>query len=201
MNKVIRFNQILVLLWNDYCVFNDLEPFSSSWRGHYAFVRLWFFFPLSARNLPKRGNRAHWSYFLRIILSTAFLSFFGYYLYLGQYSFMLIMYYSRTVFFYVYYVLFLSVHLEIGGVIFFILQRENVKLQKKHLELSPVTSKNTWAEASEDHWFIVRKDFGLDSWHFQSSKGHSVGNPSIRLVTWNVLLLCLEDSFTNLCYS
>lgn len=78
--------------------------------------------------------------------------------------------------------------------VLFILQREGVKLQKKHLELSPITSKNTWAKALEDQWFIVRKDFGLDSWHFQSSKGHSVGNPSIRLVIWNVLLLCLEDS-------
>lgn len=67
----------------------------------------------------ERGNRAHWSHFLRIILSTAFLSFFCYYLYLGRYSFMFIMYYSRTIFFYVYYVLFLSVHLEIGGVIYF----------------------------------------------------------------------------------
>lgn len=43
MNEVIFFNQILVLLCNAYFVFNDLEPFSSCWRGLYALLDCDFF--------------------------------------------------------------------------------------------------------------------------------------------------------------
>ena len=48
--------------------------------------------------------------------------------------FFLLLFFLRTIFFYVYYALFLSVHLEIGGIFSFILQKEDVKLQKKYLD-------------------------------------------------------------------
>lgn len=40
VHEMIFVNQILMLLWNTYFIFNDFKPFSSSWRGHYTFVKL-----------------------------------------------------------------------------------------------------------------------------------------------------------------
>ena len=49
---------------------------------------------------------------------------------------------------------------------------------RKVFRLSPSTSKYTRAKASEGHWCTVKKDFGLDSWHFQGFPGGSAGKES-----------------------
>lgn len=130
MNGVIFFNQILMLLWNAYFVFNDLEPFSSSWRGHYAFVSLWPPPPpvisssLKCQKCPEKRKQSTIMPFSLNILSRTFLSCgFCYYLYLGRYSFIFFM------------CLFLSVHLESGDIIFFILWRGDMKLWKGVLRI------------------------------------------------------------------
>lgn len=133
--------------------------------------------------------------FSQNMLSRASLSYgFCYYLYLEQYSFISVMY------------LFLSVHLEIGGIIFFMLWGEDVKLQTKTIQncllLPQSIGTEHMGESFRGSLGHCKKRFWTSlSWHFQPLGECSKGKSSMRLAVLNIRLLCLEDPFTNLCYS